>query len=1224
MMTRVDEINEYFNSLNDELAAVGISLVNGNDSTESHPLPANNKATVLSNHTLKIIWDISSCPLGLKSTFQQIIWFFSSGSIGLKYTFQQIIESPNEDQIKFIGEKLLNVRLPIYEVNLEGIKSRNLIELILSIKSLQSLNLSDNNLRSLPSSIIHLTNLTKLNLSKNNLKIVPPQIQILPNLEELDLSWNHISSYPDSSSFLPKLKSLKLTGNLLRHWPSGLISHRQLEELHINFNDLIDISQDISKLTSLKLLDLSGNHLEKIPHEIEYLHNLTTLNLSRNLLRALPLQVFKLKNLNKLDASENNLTHIPEIFEVNRKLTTLILSQNMIKNLPENIGNLQCLKELDLSDNEISEYIDKLVNNTNLENLNLSGNCIKDRYEFVFNLSNLHTLDISENEIETLPEISLIPPSKLNNLNLSANIISELPERIWSLHSLKIINISHNYIKNLNIPDTIYDNNIVTLNLSSNPLKFLPDEIKQLQSLKHLDLSGNDLTELPDTFSQLVNLETLNLSDNDIITLPNNFGMLKSLKRLDISGGELSRTALIELPQGFPNLSNLEYLDLTYNQLQSLPDNFGNLKRLATLNLSHNNLASLPNSMKDLEMLHSLNAKENKITCIPDLTPNLKTLDVSHNRISELPDSVLSSANLETLDIDYNDIQEILFNNCSSQLRILNAKHNNITLDNKSHLPETLEILDLSENSITDLNPINNLKNLKKLLLKRNRLGNLASNFAASFPNLQELDLSGNAIQELPDIFLLPHLRELNLEGNDLTELPKDILNLNLLHTLNLRDNDIESLTVFNELPPLSKDNKNSGKLTNLRSLDLSGSPLSRCRLSEIPDSIGNLKSLEILKLSYTRIKELPSCLTTGDCAVQIEYVQTPMAKKQMRHRIYNAKKPVEDSADVLRWLHLTDLHFGRKDSQILHTSEMMLDYLSRITAGKKIDYIFITGDLFFGRRDKNDLAGIIDNICSFINRLSEILHIGRENLFIVPGNHDIKRVDDTKKNKIIEIKESGNLSHDVIEEIGAFIDYQTLRKEIYNNLLSNENQNLHYIINREKAIVVHLNTAATCIDSRSDFNLRIGNDGLFKSLFERISHNTNKPIIILGHHSLENIHSDDMKSLLEYVGKYSVRPLYLCGHYHKSHVNKSAPVIRDEIIEIICGTYDDYDENKGTDGTDLGIHIGELNLRSNTGSVENHRWSNRYGAWTRDCSFALNHHLDGDEPGIYRFNIWK
>lgn len=28
-MTRIDEINEYFNSLNDELAAVGISLVNG-------------------------------------------------------------------------------------------------------------------------------------------------------------------------------------------------------------------------------------------------------------------------------------------------------------------------------------------------------------------------------------------------------------------------------------------------------------------------------------------------------------------------------------------------------------------------------------------------------------------------------------------------------------------------------------------------------------------------------------------------------------------------------------------------------------------------------------------------------------------------------------------------------------------------------------------------------------------------------------------------------------------------------------------------------------------------------------------------------------------------------------------------------------------------------------------------------------------------------------------
>ena len=179
-MTQIDDINKYFSSLGRNLAAVGISLVNNEDKT-TNPSPAAKKNKKQSS-TLKIMWDFPSC------------------SLGLKYTFQQITGSTNGKQIEFIQKHLLNVcNTSICEVNLEGIKSRNLIELILSVKSLQYLNLSDNNLRSLPSSITQLSDLKELNLAKNNLKIVPPQIQYLLKLEELDLSWNHILTLPSSS-----------------------------------------------------------------------------------------------------------------------------------------------------------------------------------------------------------------------------------------------------------------------------------------------------------------------------------------------------------------------------------------------------------------------------------------------------------------------------------------------------------------------------------------------------------------------------------------------------------------------------------------------------------------------------------------------------------------------------------------------------------------------------------------------------------------------------------------------------------------------------------------------------------------------------------------------------------------------------------------------------------------------------------------------------------------
>lgn len=59
---------------------------------------------------------------------------------------------------------------------------------------------------------------------------------------------------------------------------------------------------------------------------------------------------------------------------------------------------------------------------------------------------------------------------------------------------------------------------------------------------------------------------------------------------LDLHSNKLTR-----LPDSFINLSNLEHLTISYNQLNSLPRGFGdNFHRLEFLNLENNQLSSPP------------------------------------------------------------------------------------------------------------------------------------------------------------------------------------------------------------------------------------------------------------------------------------------------------------------------------------------------------------------------------------------------------------------------------------------------------------------------------------------------------------------------------------------------------------------------------------------------------------------------------------------------------
>lgn len=135
-------------------------------------------------------------------------------------------------------------------------------------------------------------------------------------------------------------------------------------------------------------------------------------------------------------------------------------------------------------------------------------------------------------------------------------------------------------LPNLNLP------NLQILDFSYNQLSGnLPDF--NLPNLQILKLYINQFSGDVPNFSNLPNLQKLYLSKNQLGSIPN-FSNLPKLQYLDLRDNQLSGN----LPDF--NLPNLQTLNLYNNRLTGDIPNFSNLSNLQTIYLSANQLRSVP------------------------------------------------------------------------------------------------------------------------------------------------------------------------------------------------------------------------------------------------------------------------------------------------------------------------------------------------------------------------------------------------------------------------------------------------------------------------------------------------------------------------------------------------------------------------------------------------------------------------------------------------------
>jgi Leucine-rich repeat (LRR) protein len=253
-------------------------------------------------------------------------------------------------------------------------------------------------------------------------------------------------------------------------------------------------------------------------------------------------------------------------------------------------------------------------------------------------------------------------------------------------------------------------------------------------------------------------------------------------------------------------------------KLAELPESLGRLTQLQSLDLSNNRLTALPEWLGQLTQLQSLDLSNNRLTALPEWLGQLKqlqSLDLSRNQLTVLPKSLGQLTQLQSLSLSDNQL---------------------------TALPEWL----------------GQLTRLQSLDVSRNQLTVLPKSLG-QLTQLESLKLSGNQLTELPEsLGRLTRLRELSLYDNTLTESPKVLGRLTSLETLRIDS----PRGVF----------PNVRQCISLKELWVEGSGQ-----VSLPDWLGELKELEILKAWHNSISELPFSLGQLSNLTELRLNENPL-----------------------------------------------------------------------------------------------------------------------------------------------------------------------------------------------------------------------------------------------------------------------------------------------------------------------------------------------------------
>ncbi|XP_050189681.1 transforming growth factor beta activator LRRC32-like [Myiozetetes cayanensis] len=572
--------------------------------------------------------------------------------------------------------------------------------------------------------------------------------------------------------------------------------------------------------------------LHQIPHELHL--NINKIDLSGNLIQSIPeMPLSFYTSLQCLDLSSNQISFItPGVFAHMMSLLEINLANNHLYELAQNgtegIGLLPKVEIMDLSHNSLyngmAEYFIKQA--PTLRYLSLAENSIVMISHKMFQGSpSLVEIDLQSNIIMEIEEGAFETLVNLSKLNLSTNSITCISD--FNLRQLEILDLSRNSIEIFHITRS-------------------DDEY----SLRCLDLSENKLLHFP-VFPQVNKLVTLNLSNNLIQLTAESTHNKKDYMESEWLDGSFHLDQKQSRNTSSPYLSQLVYLDLSYNEIKSIPDKFfESMLSLHTLNLSKNCLQAFlvtyDNALMSLTVLDlSYNALQNLLLDAGVLS-NLKELYIQNNHLQTLQSDIFSSLpSLRLLNLQSNNISLCSMYSGLAKQRLAGEESGCVSfVDSPS-----LQYLYLADNMLNTL-PACSFYKTSLIVLDLTMNPGLKIELKALSgleKSLEYLYLHGNSLMDLNiDLPCFSHLKHLNLSENQLNWLPKWGSD-SPLEVLDLRNNKFSTL-----------QNSNILALENsLKNLYLTGNPLDCCGNIWLSSMIQNknvqIPNMEHLTCQYTQ-----------------------------------------------------------------------------------------------------------------------------------------------------------------------------------------------------------------------------------------------------------------------------------------------------------------------------------------------------------------------------------
>lgn len=428
----------------------------------------------------------------------------------------------------------------------------------------------------------------------------------------------------------------------------------------------------------------------------------------------------------------------------------------------------------------------------------------------------------------------------------------------------------------------------------------------------------------------------------------------KNYKEDSLSNSELSRISnldcsnqTIKSVKGIEKLTDLEILDLSYNELTSI--DFSKNEFLKIVTLKNNELTNVVKNTVSLRKFNVYNNKLNEINVSDNV--NLELLDASSNKLTSI--DVSSNTNLETLNLNSNDISDIDLSN-------------NVTL----------KVLDMTSNKISSIDLSKNIS-LTHISLDNNKLTTIDLSNNEKLNNIQ---LVSNNLSSI-NIGNKPELKLIQLYDNNLSYIDFSGINGGNAGGITVGKNNIAQ-----NIPTLMVGDtfKIVDKIT----------PASECNIiydlikqDEGGDATINGKTLTAVKEGDITLKTFMSCprenrdnMNFPISTDQISIVQAELSSK--KYVVDNTKKYVytknDSNLNVIKnnlFANIGDIVIEEKKVKVVRDEKILLEYdLINYDSDYEIkdDYILVKDNVF----DENKIRSNSDDLTFNYNKKDNIVDI--------------------------------------------------------------------------------------------------------------------------------------------------------------------------------------------------------------------------------------------------------